>query len=71
MASERNNERSNEGNKATRESNKAAQGESASAAAAVPVITFEGSPFRLHQPFAPAGDQPEAFACCVKGWRMA
>jgi excinuclease ABC subunit B len=25
-----------------------------------PVLTFPGSPFRLHQPFPPAGDQPEA-----------
>src|SRR5437773_2462760 len=24
------------------------------------VLTFPGSPFRLHQPFLPAGDQPEA-----------
>ena len=31
------------------------------------VITFEGSPFRLHQPFAPAGDQPEAIAKLIEG----
>jgi excinuclease ABC subunit B len=32
-----------------------------------PFITFEGSPFRLHQPFLPAGDQPEAIARLVEG----
>ncbi len=31
------------------------------------VITYEGSPFRLHQPFEPAGDQPEAIARLVEG----
>ncbi len=25
-----------------------------------PVVTFPGSPYRLHQPFLPAGDQPDA-----------
>ena len=25
-----------------------------------PSVTFDGSPFRLHQPFLPAGDQPAA-----------
>ena len=33
----------------------------------IPVVTFEGSPFRLHQPFPPAGDQPEAIARLVEG----
>ncbi len=33
----------------------------------VPVITFEGSPFRLHQPFAPAGDQPAAIEQLTEG----
>ena len=33
----------------------------------IPVVTFEGSPFRLHQPFAPAGDQPEAIARLIEG----
>ena len=33
----------------------------------IPVVTFEGSPFRLHQPFQPAGDQPEAIARLVEG----
>ena len=33
----------------------------------VPVATFEGSPFRLHQPFAPAGDQPEAIRRLIEG----
>src|SRR5687768_10919573 len=31
------------------------------------VITYPGSPFRLHQPFQPAGDQPEAIAKLVEG----
>ncbi len=30
-------------------------------------VTFEGSPFRLHQPFPPAGDQPTAIALLVEG----
>ena len=25
-------------------------------------VTFPGSPYRLYQPFEPAGDQPEAIA---------
>ncbi len=33
----------------------------------IPVVTFPGSPFRLHQPFLPAGDQPEAIAKLVEG----
>ena len=32
-----------------------------------PLITFEGSPFRLAQPFLPAGDQPAAIAALVEG----
>ena len=31
------------------------------------VISFPGSPFRLHQPFPPAGDQPEAIGQLVEG----
>jgi excinuclease ABC subunit B len=31
------------------------------------VVTFPGSPFKLHQPFAPAGDQPSAIAGLVEG----
>ncbi|AVZ78933.1 excinuclease ABC subunit B [Zoogloeaceae bacteirum Par-f-2] len=31
------------------------------------VVTFDGSPFRLHQPFPPAGDQPTAIAQLVQG----
>ncbi len=31
------------------------------------VITFPGSPFKLHQPFAPAGDQPTAIAGLIEG----
>jgi excinuclease ABC subunit B len=30
-------------------------------------LAFEGSPFRLHQPFQPAGDQPEAITKLVEG----
>ncbi|MEO8003876.1 MAG: excinuclease ABC subunit UvrB [Betaproteobacteria bacterium] len=30
-------------------------------------LTFPDSPFRLHQPFEPAGDQPEAIAALVEG----
>ncbi|MES2932530.1 MAG: excinuclease ABC subunit UvrB [Pseudomonadota bacterium] len=33
----------------------------------IKVVTFPGSAFRLHQPFAPAGDQPEAIAKLVEG----
>jgi len=33
----------------------------------IPVSTFEGSPFRLHQPFPPAGDQPEAISRLIEG----
>jgi excinuclease ABC subunit B len=31
------------------------------------LIEFPGSPFQLHQPFQPAGDQPEAIARLVEG----
>src|SRR4051812_45638150 len=31
------------------------------------VLTFPGSPFRLHQPFLPAGDQPEAIDKLTEG----
>jgi excinuclease ABC subunit B len=34
---------------------------------AVPVATFENSPWRLHQPFQPAGDQPAAIAKLIEG----
>jgi len=30
-------------------------------------ITYPGSPYELHQPFAPSGDQPEAIARLVEG----
>src|SRR5262245_22935512 len=33
------------------------------------VLTFPGSAFRLHQPFAPAGDQPEAIEKLTEGLR--
>jgi excinuclease ABC subunit B len=32
-----------------------------------PVVTFADSPFRLHQPFPPAGDQPAAIEQLVEG----
>ena len=32
-----------------------------------PVASFDGSPFRLHQPFLPAGDQPEAIRLLIEG----
>ena len=35
--------------------------------AASQIVTFPGSPFRLHQPFPPAGDQPEAIRQLVEG----
>jgi len=31
------------------------------------VLTFAGSPFRLHQPYSAAGDQPEAISRLVEG----
>ncbi|MDB5799794.1 MAG: excinuclease subunit [Rhodocyclales bacterium] len=31
------------------------------------IVTFDGSPFRLHQPFPPAGDQPTAITKLVEG----
>ncbi len=31
------------------------------------IVTFPNSPFRLHQPFEPAGDQPAAIAQLVEG----
>ncbi|BBN87732.1 excinuclease ABC subunit UvrB [Azospira sp. I09] len=31
------------------------------------VVTFPSSPYRLHQPFPPAGDQPEAIRLLVEG----
>ena len=31
------------------------------------VVTYPGSPYELHQPFAPAGDQPEAIEKLVEG----
>ena len=31
------------------------------------VVEFTGSPWRLHQPFAPAGDQPEAIRLLIEG----
>lgn len=33
------------------------------------VVSFPDSPFRLHQPFEPAGDQPEAIKGLVEGLR--
>ncbi|HUP29863.1 MAG TPA: DEAD/DEAH box helicase family protein, partial [Usitatibacter sp.] len=31
------------------------------------IITFPDSPFRLHQQFQPAGDQPQAIAKLIEG----
>ncbi len=31
------------------------------------VVCFDGSPYRLHQPFPPAGDQPEAIRLLAEG----
>jgi len=31
------------------------------------VVCFDGSPYRLHQPFPPAGDQPEAIRLLTEG----
>ena len=31
------------------------------------VVTYPGSPYRLHQPFPPAGDQPAAIRQLVEG----
>ncbi|HEX7559888.1 MAG TPA: DEAD/DEAH box helicase family protein, partial [Usitatibacter sp.] len=33
----------------------------------VDVVTYPGSPFRLHRPFQPAGDQPQAIEKLVEG----
>ena len=33
----------------------------------VRVLSFPGRPFRLHQPFDPAGDQPQAISQLVEG----
>jgi excinuclease ABC subunit B len=38
-----------------------------SAASAATVVTFPGSPYKLHQPFPPAGDQPTAIDGLVQG----
>jgi excinuclease ABC subunit B len=39
----------------------------ATAVAPARVLAFPGSPFQLHQPFAPAGDQPEAIDKLIEG----
>jgi excinuclease ABC subunit B len=39
------------------------------AKALAPVRSFPDSPYRLHQAFEPAGDQPEAIECLVEGMR--
>jgi excinuclease ABC subunit B len=38
-----------------------------SSSAAPKLLTFSGSPFQLLQPFAPAGDQPQAIEKLVEG----
>jgi len=42
-------------------------GQSATAAPEPTVVTFPDSPFKLHQPFPPAGDQPTAIDGLVEG----
>src|SRR5258708_10189361 len=37
------------------------------AATALQIVTFPGSPFKLHQAFAPAGDQPQAIDKLTEG----
>jgi excinuclease ABC subunit B len=37
------------------------------ASPAAEVVTFPDSPFRLHQPFPPSGDQPTAIDALVEG----
>jgi len=34
------------------------------------IVTFPNSPFKLHQQFEPAGDQPEAIAKLIEGVEM-
>jgi len=31
------------------------------------IVTFPNSPYELHQPFAPAGDQPQAIEKLIEG----
>ena len=31
------------------------------------IVSYPNSPFRLHQPFSPAGDQPQAIEKLVEG----
>ena len=33
----------------------------------MPILTFPNSPFKLNQPFPPAGDQPQAIRKLVEG----
>ena len=35
------------------------------------VIQYPNSPFKLHQPFPPAGDQPLPLPACSKGFQTA
>jgi len=51
---------------ATHKARTHATGAPAAAAAAV-TLAFPGSPFRLHEPYAPAGDQPEAIDALIEG----
>ena len=43
----------------------------ASTARSMSVVTYPGSPYELHQPFLPAGDQPEAIARWSRACRTA
>ena len=45
----------------------AAKAPASSAAPGPQVVTYPGSPYRLHQPFPPAGDQPGAIDALVEG----
>ena len=45
----------------------AAKAPASSAASGPQVVTYPGSPYRLHQPFPPAGDQPGAIDALVEG----
>jgi excinuclease ABC subunit B len=48
-------------------SNEPGSGEEGGGGPSGQVLSFEGSPFRLHQPFTPAGDQPEAIRLLTEG----
>ena len=50
------------------DASKASNASNASNASSEPTyLTFPGSPFKLHQPYPPAGDQPEAIEKLIEG----